>query len=54
MKQIEKRISAIEQMQRPKKNVLNGLGEYYAWEKTPEGIAELNKLYDENRYDESE
>ena len=54
MKQIEKRIQKIEKMQRPKENVLNGLGELYDWLETPEGKAELDKLYDENRYDESE
>lgn len=44
MKQIEKRISELEALT-PKKNVMNGLGEYYAWEKTAEGQAELAKLY---------
>ena len=50
MKQIEKRISQLEAAT-PDKPVMNGLGEYYEWEKTPKGKAELDKLYNENRYD---
>jgi len=45
MKQIEKRISVIEQMQRPKENMMTSLGELYEWQETPEGQAELAKLY---------
>lgn len=33
---------------------MNGLGQHNEWEKTPEGKSEPDKLYNENRYDESE
>ncbi|WP_158551505.1 hypothetical protein [Rhodohalobacter sp. SW132] len=48
MKQLEKRISKLEAV-RPSKEVMNGLGQYYAWEKTPEGKAELDNLYNPDR-----
>ena len=33
-----------------KKNYMT-LGELYDWQETPEGKAELDKLYNENRYE---
>lgn len=30
------------------------LGELYDWQETPEGKAELDKLYNENRFNEPE
>ena len=51
MPMIIKRIEKLEKAA-PNKNarpVLNGLGDFYEWEATPEGQAELDKLYDENR-----
>lgn len=44
MKAVDKRLNKLEALT-PDKDVMNGLGEYYAWEKTPEGKAELAKLY---------
>ena len=54
MKQIEKRIQKIEKLQRPKENVMTNLKQLYDYQNTPEGKAEFNNLYNENRYDESE
>ena len=44
MKAIDKRLEKLESVTH-KKDVMKGLGEYYAYEKTPEGKAELAKLY---------
>lgn len=41
---LNKRISELESVTIHKEG-LRGLGEYYEWEKTPEGKAELDKFY---------
>ena len=48
MSNLLKRIKALE-LQNPHQPAMNFLGELYAWLDTPEGKAEMDKLYDENR-----
>ena len=50
MKSIDKRISQLEAvtLDKPDEPFMT-LGELYEWQETPEGQAELAKLYDENR-----
>lgn len=50
MKSVDKRLKKLESVT-PEKEVMKGLGEYYAWENTPEGKAELAKLYNPDRYE---
>lgn len=50
MKSVDKRLEKLESVT-PDKYIMKGLGEYYEYEKTPEGKAELDKLYNPDRYE---
>jgi hypothetical protein len=48
IKSVDKRLNKLESVT-PDKEIMKGLGELYEWENTPEGKAELNKLYNPDR-----
>ena len=52
---LNKRLDRLESIKQNESNKpYMTLGELYEWQHTPEGKAELDKLYNENRHDESE